>query len=222
MAGLLEARPEKSTREFACGRGPDMKQRCHPLVPIQNQDAPKCIEETSCKSWQARKVRSAKVLIQRSFFRAQWFDLSLFHISYFLSASLATGLLLGWHAVPLAEQQRKIQDQDSFDYGVPCRGSMDARLWHRKRAATSASSIDRSDRRTGDRVFGAWRSNGLHGNCNKHNRHCRQLERQRCARSQHDAGNNHIRSPLHRACPPSFSRHSQITATSHPYPQPSA
>ncbi len=40
---------------------------------------------------------------------------------------------------------------------------MDARLWHRKRAATSASSLDRSDRKAGNRIVGAWRSNGLHG-----------------------------------------------------------
>src|SRR5437879_5865606 len=101
-----------------------MKQRCYPMVPIPNQDGPKCIQETGCKTWQARSVRSAKfakVLIQRSFFRAQWFDLSLFHISYSVSASLATGLLLWWHGVPLAEQQKKIQDQDDHDCGVPCR-----------------------------------------------------------------------------------------------------
>jgi len=204
MAGLLEARLEKSTREFAWGRGPDMKQRRYPMVPIQNQDAPECIEKTSCKSSQARKVRSAKftkVLIQRSFFRAQWIDLSLFHICYSVSASLATGLLLGWHAIPLAEQQKKIQDQDDCDYGVPCRGIVDARLWRRKRAGTATtSSIDRSDRKAGNRIVGAWRSYGLHGNYNKHNRHCRHLERQRRAGWQRDDGNDHIRRRVHRAC----------------------
>src|SRR6266478_6987916 len=66
-----------------------------------------------------------------------------------------------------------------------------ARLWRRKRAA-SAPSIDRSDRKTGDRVFGAWRSSDLHGGGNKHNRYCRQLERERRARRQRDAGNDHI------------------------------
>ncbi len=81
-----------------------------------------------------------------------------------------------------------------------------ARLWRRKRAA-SAPSIDRSDRKTGDRVFGAWRSSDLHGGGNKHNRHCRQLERQRRAQWQHDGGNDHIRRRVHRACRPAFARH---------------
>ncbi len=99
-----------------------MKQRCYPMVPIQNQDGPKCIEETGCKAWQARKARSAKFakVDSTQFLQAQWFDLSLFHVSYSVSASLATGLLLCWHAVPLAEQQKKIQDQDDHDCGVPC------------------------------------------------------------------------------------------------------
>jgi len=148
--------------------------------------------------------RNSPRLIQRSFFRAQWFDLSLFHISYSVSASLATGLLLCWHAVPLAEQQKKIQDQDDHDCGVPCRRGMGARLWRRKR---SASSIDRRDRKTGDRVFGAWRSSDLYGGGNKHNRRCRRLERQRRAQWQHDGGNDHIRRRVHRACRPAFARH---------------
>ena len=40
---------------------------------------------------------------------------------------------------------------------------VEGRLWPRKRAATSGSSLDRSDRKAGNRIVGAWRSNGLHG-----------------------------------------------------------
>ena len=143
MGGLLEARQKKSTREFAPTADSDLKQLCTRSVPNQNETEPKCIPWNKFKTWQARDScisKFAKVLIQGSFFRAQWFDYFLIPKPHSLSPSLATGLLSGWHAVPLAEQRKKIQDKDDPIHRTLCRGRVDALLRRRKRASTASTS----------------------------------------------------------------------------------
>jgi len=77
MGGLLEGKGWKSTQEFVATVGSDLKQHRAGPVPNQNETEPKCIPWNKFKTWQARDScisKFAKVLIQGSFFRAQWFD----------------------------------------------------------------------------------------------------------------------------------------------------
>jgi len=84
---------------------------------------------------------------------------------------------------------------------------VEGRLWPRKRAATSGSSLIEVTVKpaTGSLALGGQMA--FTAAINKHNGHCRQLERQRRAQWRHHAGNDHIRRRVHRACRPAFACH---------------
>src|SRR5438477_4828727 len=101
--------------------------------------------------------------------------------SYVLS-SLALRLLLRGHAVPLAKQRKKIQDQDACVYRTSCGGSLDARLHSRKcfifAAITLASSTDNGHRKSYERISFIRKPGDIHSHRYKHFGHRRQLEHQ--------------------------------------------
>jgi hypothetical protein len=130
---------------------------------------------------------------------------------FFLS-SLALRLLLRRHAVPLAEQRKKIQHQDTCVYCTSRGRSLDARLRCRKcviaaTTSTSAFSNDTGHCKSNDRIGCAWEPSDVHSHRHKYNGHCRQLEHQRSAGRKCNAGNDHFRGRIHRTCGHAVSRH---------------
>src|SRR5438309_3540630 len=117
-----------------------------------------------------------------------------------LLSSLALRLLLRGHAVPLAKQRKKIQNQDACVYRPSCRGCVDARLHFRKCfifAATSASSNDSGYRKSYERISFIRKSGDIHSHRYKHIGHRRQLEHHWRAGRERHAGNDHFCRRVH-------------------------
>src|SRR5438477_10818506 len=120
-----------------------------------------------------------------------------------LLSSLALRLLLRGHAVPLAKQRKKIQNQDACVYRPSCRGCVDARLHCRKcftfAAITLVSPTDSGHRKSYERISFIRKPGDIHSDSHKHNGHCRQLERQWHAWWKCHAGNDHFCRRVHSA-----------------------
>src|SRR5258706_11941225 len=145
MAGLLEARPEKSTQEFALRTIPKRNRILKSQFQFRTEMNGNPLQRIKAGASEARDAwfsQCGKMLIQDGFLTKSHCNYPLIRNPYSLASSLALRLLLGRHAVPLAKQRKNVQDNGGCAHRAICGGGLG--IWlqcgHRVVAAAPASA----------------------------------------------------------------------------------